>query len=171
MYLIHGMRPNITLAVRQLSKHNVDSRKSHLQEAKKVVQYFHRVMELGLIHGQELNSWMHRDPTPYGLLGFADSNFARDSEDWKLVIRYCFFFTGAIVFWSNKKQRTISKSPIENKYIALGHVFKEAVWIRKFINKMNVKIVEIVTIQGNNEMSIVLTKNSESQYWTKYIDV
>lgn len=40
-----------------------------------------------------------------------------------------------------------------------------------FINEMKLEAVEDVTLYSDNEMSIALMKNAESQHWTKYIDV
>ena len=65
----------------------------------------------------------------------------------------------------------MSTSITEAEYITLGHAAKEAIWIRQFINKMILDIVLAITLNGDNEMSIILTKNTESQHRTKYIDV
>ena len=64
-----------------------------------------------------------------------------------------------------------STSITKTKYIALGHVVREAVWIRRFINKMKLKVIEDLMLYEDNKMSIALTKNAESQYRTKHIDV
>ena len=84
---------------------------------------------------------------------------------------YCFFLNGAIVSWSSKKQRTVSISTTEAEYIALGHAAREVIRIRKFINKIEIKVTGELTLFGDNKMSIALTKNVESQHQTKYIDV
>ena len=57
------------------------------------------------------------------------------------------------------------------EYIALGHAAKETVWICRFINKMTFDIVPEITLNGDNDMSITLTKNAESHHRTKHIDV
>lgn len=57
------------------------------------------------------------------------------------------------------------------EYIALGHAAREAVGIRRFINELVLEVVENVTLHDDNEMSITLTKNVESQRRTKHIDV
>ena len=103
-------------------------------------------------------------PPLYGLIGYADSNFAGDPEDRKSVMENCFFLNGAVVSWSSKKQRIVSTSTTEAEYIALGHAAREAVWIRRFINEMTLDIVPEITLNGDNEMSITLTKNAESQH-------
>ena len=84
---------------------------------------------------------------------------------------YCFFLNGAVVSWSSKKQRTVSTSTTEAEYIALGHAAREAVWIRRFINEIEIEVIGDLTLFGDNEMSIALTKNAESQHRTKHINV
>lgn len=97
MYLACGTRPDIAFVTGQLSRHNADPRKGHLRAAKRVVRYLCGTMEMGLVFGRELGNRLPRDPPPYGLIGFADSNFARDPGDRKSVIGYCFFLNGAVV--------------------------------------------------------------------------
>ena len=172
MYLACGTRPDIAFVVGQLSKHNVDPRKRHLRAAKRVVRYLKGTMEMGLIFGRETANRHPREPPPYGLIGYADSNFAGDPEDRKSVMGYCSFLNGAVVSWSSKKQRTVSTSTTEAEYIALGHAAREAVWIKRFVHEMRLeKAVENLTLHGDNEMSIALTKNAESQHRTIHIDV
>ncbi len=105
MYLAFGTRPDITFVVGQLSKHNVDPGKGHLRAAKRVVWYLHGTMEMGLIFGRESNNRLPRDPPPYDLIGFANSNFAGDSEDQKSVMGYCFFLNRAVVSWCSKNRK------------------------------------------------------------------
>ena len=121
MYLACGTRPDIAFAVGQLSKHNADPRKGHLRAAKRVVRYLKGTMEMGMIFGRESTNRQPRDPPPYGLEGYADSNFAGDPEDRKSLMGYCFFRNGAVVSWSSKKHRTVSTSTTKAEYIALGH--------------------------------------------------
>lgn len=91
MYLVCKIRPNIAFAVGQLSKYNIDPRKGHLRAAKKIVKYLKATMQMRLIYGRESSS--PKDPLLFGMKGFADSNFAGDLEDRKLVMDYCFFST------------------------------------------------------------------------------
>ncbi len=171
MNLASETRPDIAFVVGQLSKHNVDPKKDHLQAAKRVVRYLRRIMKMGLIFGQESNNRLPRDLSPYGVIGFVESNFAEDPKDRKSVMNYCFFLNGVLVSWCSKKQKTISISTTEAEYIALGHTAREVIWIRRFINEMKLEVVEGLTLHGDNKMSIALTKHVESQYCTKHIDV
>lgn len=97
MYLACGTRPDIAFIVGLLSRHNADSRKDHLQAAKRVVQYLKRTMQLGLVYGRTSDGKSPTLPPPYGLIGYANSNFAGDLKDRKLVMKNCFFLNGAVV--------------------------------------------------------------------------
>lgn len=90
-----GTRSDIVFTVRQLSKQNVNPRKSHFQAAKRVVKYLKRTMQIGLIYRRKSSSL--RDPLPFGLKSYADSNFADNSKDRKSVMGYCFFLNGAVI--------------------------------------------------------------------------
>ncbi len=85
---------------------------------------------MGLIYGREIANRLPRELPPYSLVGYANSNFAGDPEDRKLVMGYSFFLNGAVVSWNSKKQRIVSTSTTEAEYIALGHAIREAVWIK-----------------------------------------
>ncbi len=130
IYLTCGRRPDIAFIVGLLSRHNADSKKDHLRAAKRVVRYLEGTMQLGLLYGRTSDGRSPTLPPPYGLIGYADSNFAGDPKDRKLVMENSFFLNGAVVSWSSKKQRTVSTSTTESEYIAFGHAAKEAVWIR-----------------------------------------
>lgn len=57
----------------------------------------------------------------------------------------------------------------EAKYIVLRHAAREAVWIKRFINKIKIKAIEDLTLFGVNKITIALTKNTESQHQRKHI--
>ncbi len=127
MYLACDTRLDITFIVGLLSSHNANLRESHLREAKRVIRYLKGTMQLGLVYGRTSDGRSIILPPPYGLIGYADSNFTGDPKDRKSVMGNCFFFNGAVVLWSSKKQQTVSTSTTEAEYIALGHAAREAV--------------------------------------------
>ena len=186
MYLACGTWPDIAFVVGLLSRHKADPRKSHLSVAERVVRYLKETMQLGLMYGRTSEERSPTSPPPYGSIEYANSNFAGHPEDRKSVIEKCFFLNRAVVLWRSKKQEIMSTSTTEAEYIALGHAAREAVWIcrldmpihqrndarsRRFINETMPEVVLEITLNGDNEMSIALTKNANSQHPTKYIDV
>ena len=170
MYLACGTRPDIAFAVGRLSRHNAEPRQSHLRAAKRVVRYLKGTMQLGLVYSQQPDGSSASDPSPYGLVGYGDSNFAGDPEDKKSVMGLCFFLNEAVVSWCSKKQKTVSTSTTKVEYIAIGHAARESVWIKRFINEMALQTTGLI-LNGDNEASISLTTNPKSQNRTKHIDV
>lgn len=136
MYLACRTKPNIAFVVERLNKYNVYPRKGHLRAAKRVIRYLKGTIYLKLVYGQRSNRSSPTIPAPYNLIGYNGSNFAADSEDRKLVIKYCFFLNGAMVSWSSKKQKTVSMLMTKSKYIAIDHTARERVWIKRFINEL-----------------------------------
>ena len=59
---------------------------------------------------------------------------------------------------------------IKMEYIVIGYVARKKIWIKRFINKLLLKIIKLC-LKDNNKASLSLTKNPESQYQTKHIDV
>lgn len=92
IYLSFSIRPDIAFAVGQLSKQNADPRVDYLKVAKQVLCYLKGTMYLEITYRANEN----KSPL-YGLVGYADSNYAGNSKDCNSVIGHFFFVNGAIV--------------------------------------------------------------------------
>lgn len=108
----------------------------------------------------------------YELVGYTDSNYTGNFENWKSIMGYCFFINWTVVSWWNTKQRTISTFNTKAKYIVLSYLIQENIWNRHFLKKLKIaKSINACILNGNNKTSIILTKNAKSQACTKHIDV
>lgn len=165
IYLSFSTRPNISFAISQLSKRNTNPRVSHLRVTKGIVHYLNDTIQLDIIYNAN-NSLSHKANNfqlLYGLVSYANSNYAHDPKDRNSMIGHYFFINGVVISWCSKKQQTVLTSTIKVKYIALGHVARESIWIRHFLTKL--EFIEPITtyiLHGDNEKSIILTKNTES---------
>ena len=54
--------------------------------------------------------------SPLELVGFTDSNWVGDSIDRNYTCSYVFILAHGPIFWSSKKQYTISLSLVESEY-------------------------------------------------------
>lgn len=171
MYLACGTRPDIFFVTGLLSRHNSDPRIGHLRIAKQVLCYLKGTINLGIVWGTDPIG--HREKYgPMGVVGYADSSYAGDPEDRKSITGYCFFLGGGIVTWCSKRQRTVSTSTSEAEYVAVSHGAREGVWMRRFLIELPPEqAVRKMEMLGDNETSLTLTKDHESQYRTKHIDV
>jgi hypothetical protein len=170
MYLACGTRPDIQFVVGRLSQHNTDPRQGHMIAAHQVLRYLKGSMEYRLTFGYD--PAQHIQQYPYGLVGYADSSYAGDPNDRKSVMGCIFFMFGGPIMWSSRKQRTTSTSTTEAEYIALGHAAREGVWIRRLLNEILLaQPIKSVLLKGDNQTSISLAEDAESQNRTKHVDV
>lgn len=66
----------------------------------------------------------------------------------------------------------MSTSTSEAKYVAISHGARDAVWIRRFLNELlSEQAVRKMEMLGDNETSLTLMKDPESQNRTKHINV
>lgn len=87
-------------------------------------------IKIRLIFGQKSTKQLLKYLLLYRLIDYVNCNFAKDLKDQKLVIGYCFFLNGDIIFWSSKRQKIVFISTIMAKNILLEHVAKKIVWIK-----------------------------------------
>ena len=165
MYLTCGTRPDIAFVVGQLSCHNSDPRIDHICIAKQILQYLKRTSTLGIVWGR--NPIEHQDEKgkyeSYEAVSYADSSYIGDIDDQNSITGYYFFFGGAITTLYSKKQQTVLDSTSEAKYVAMSHKARERVWIQRSLNELlPEQAIRRMEMLGNNEMSLILTKNLES---------
>lgn len=60
--------------------------------------------------------------SPFGLIRYAASNYTKNLEDRKSIMRYCYFINRMLISGWSKKQRTIPIFIIKAKYITLRHL-------------------------------------------------
>lgn len=76
----------------------------------------------------------------------------------------------AVVSWYSKKQKTVLTSTTKAEYFTIGYATKESVWIKRFINKIYLEIIDLM-LNEDNEVSINPIKNLENQSYIKYINI
>lgn len=64
--------------------------------------YLKGTINIGIVWGLDLAEY-YKKYNPMRIVGYADSSYTRDSEDRKLIIRYCFFFGRGIITWYSKQ--------------------------------------------------------------------
>ena len=107
------------------------------------------------------------------LRGFVDSDFAGCEDSRKSTTGWVFTLAGGPVSWASQRQKTVATSTMDAEYIAGTEAAKEAVWIRNFINDLQIPGVYIDTIPLyiDNNSALKLTRNPEFHSRSKHIDV
>ncbi|GJX86877.1 putative ribonuclease H-like domain-containing protein [Tanacetum coccineum] len=109
MYLT-SLRPDIMFAVCACARYQVNPKVSHLHAVKKIFRYLKGQPKLGL--------WYLKD-SPFDLVAYTDSDYARASLDKKSTTRGCQFLRSRLISWQCKKQTVVANSTTEAEYATI----------------------------------------------------
>ncbi|GJZ66045.1 uncharacterized mitochondrial protein-like protein [Tanacetum coccineum] len=108
MYLTSS-RPDIMFAVCACARYQVNPKVSHLHVVKRIFRYLKGQPKLGL--------WYPKD-SPFDLVAYIDSDYARASLDRKSTTGGCQFLRCRLISWQCKKQTVVVNSTTEAEYMA-----------------------------------------------------
>ena len=88
--------------------------------------------------------------------GYTNSYFQSDIDDRKSISGFVFTLGKGAISWRSCKQDTTTDSTIEAEYIAASDAAKEAMWICKFIQELEVvpSIESPITIYYDNSGAV-----------------
>ena len=135
---------------------------SHWLVAKKVLRYLKETKNFGLMYADNCN---------VELIGYSDSDWARDIDDRKSTSGYAFNIGSGVVPWSNKKQSIVSLSSTETKYKALCNATCEVVWLRRILEDIDKKQINPTILKCDNQNTIKLAHNPIYHARTKHIEI
>ncbi|KAH4050789.1 hypothetical protein HBI95_077750 [Parastagonospora nodorum] len=163
-YLAVITRPDISLAVSLVSRHCANPDDQHMEAARRIMKYLKSSSELGLVY------W--KSPK-LDISIYVDSDWAGCIDTRRSTTGWVVLFNGTAVSWSAKRQKTVALSSCEAEYVAAAEAAKEAIWMKNFVNELNIPSVKITTIPVfiDNMSAMKLAKNPEFHARTKHIDI
>ena len=124
LYLTHT-RLNISYAVGLVPRFMQEPHELHWKVAKRILRYIKGTHTYGIQYSSNGNA---------DLVGYTDSDWAGDLDDRKSTSGYVFHLVYGPIFWSNKKQRTISFSSTESEYRGVVNATIESIWILQILS-------------------------------------
>ncbi|XP_073057025.1 secreted RxLR effector protein 161-like [Primulina eburnea] len=123
MYLMSCTRPNITYAVRKLSRFTSNPGVEHWKAIIRLLRYLRYTHDHGL----------HYTRYPAVIEGYNDANWISDMKDSQSTSEFVFTLGGAPIAWKSSKQTEIARSTMESEFIAFDKCAEEAEWLRHFL--------------------------------------
>ncbi|GJR43914.1 putative ribonuclease H-like domain-containing protein [Tanacetum coccineum] len=153
MYLTSS-RPDIMFAVCACARYQVNPKVSHLHAVKRIFRYLKGQPKLGL--------WYLKD-SPFDLVAYTDSDYARASLDRKSTTGGCQFLRCRLISWQCKKQIVVANSIIEAEYVAASSCCGQVLWIQNQLldygyNFMHTKIFIDNNRKANKSVRLMMEK-------------
>ena len=161
LYLASCTRPDIAQAVSSLARFMSAPKQQHWQAAMNVLRYLAGSAAVGITYGGAS-----------GLSLYTDSDYAGDIDTRRSRTGFVGVLNGGAIVWASKLQPTVAASTCEAEYMAQAAGAREALWLRKLLPDLGYPLgPKPVTIYGDNESALKLTKNPLCSTRSKHIDV
>lgn len=162
LYAAVATRPDISQAVGVISKFSSRPTKAHLTAAKRILRYLKGTASLAVKYQKSSNGT---------LIGYADADWAGDSEDRHPTTGNLFLMAGGPISWLSKKQAVIALSTSEAEYVSVSAATQEAVWLRRLLADIQAVPEGLTIIMEDNQGAIGIAKNPIQHARTKHIDI
>ncbi|XP_052479605.1 uncharacterized mitochondrial protein AtMg00810-like [Gossypium raimondii] len=129
MYLT-ATRPDITYAINLICRFMECPKEMHLQAVKRILRYLQGTTDYEILYKKGEKST---------LIGFTDSDYARDQDDRKSTSGYVFMLGTGVVSWSSRKQLIVTLSTTEAELVAASACVCQAIWMRKLLEEVHFK--------------------------------
>jgi hypothetical protein len=165
LYLIKHSRPDLSNAVRELTKVLDGATPAHMKAMLRVIRFVFETKNYALrlkpniVDGKLL------------LKGISDSEFAGDRNIRKSVYGYIIYYCGAPISWKSKAGQSVTLSSTEAEYYAASETAKELVFVANLLKSMNVSFETPVSLLMDNTGAIYLANNFTTGQRSKHIDI
>ena len=162
MYIMLGTRGDIASAVSLASRYLANPGPQHIKLARRIVRYLAGTKGLKLTYKGQLET----------LKGFTDADWAGCRDTRRSTAGYLFNLGSGAVSWQSKRQSVVALSTCEAEFLGQTQATKEAIWLRRLLDELNVSQGKAATIIcGDNQGAIALSSNPQYHSRTKHMSI
>ncbi len=165
LYLVKYSRPEISNAVRELSKVLDGATECHEKALLRCIKYVLETEHHGLVLHPSL-----KERLLFWLKGLCDSDYAADKDTRISVYGYILYLCGAPIAWKSKSGKSVTLSTTEAEYVGLAQLAKEIIFVMQILQGIGIQIEYPVIIHVDNIGAIYLAKNYTTSQRTKHVD-
>ena len=166
LYLVKHSRPDISNAVRELTKALSGPSLSAYKELLRVLKYVIDTKYLAL----KVEPIMSEEGL-WSIVAFSDSDFAGDKETRISIAGFVLYLMGVPISWRSKGQKSVTLSSSEAEYVALSEAAKEIKFVYQLLVSMGIKVKLPITVRVDNIGAIFMSENVAVSQRTKHVDV
>ena len=160
VYLATQTRPDLAHAVSVLSRYSNNPSQAHVNAVKRVFRYLAGTRNLGITVGYSLD-----------LIAFSDSDWAGDVDSRRSTTGYIISYGGPIA-WFSRLQPTVALSTCEAEYIAMSECARSLMWIRNFLNEIELlPAVYSVPLYCDNRSAVAQVHHDNITERVRHVDI
>ena len=164
-WLSHCTRPDITLAVNEVSKFSKRPASRHWTAVKRIMRYLAGTRELGIGYQQGSGKQL-------ALRAYVDSDYAGDPDTRRSTYGYLVFLAGGPVAWRSKQQQHVARSTAEAEYCAIAESGLDIVHLRMVLMQMRVLPQDYtVIVENDNKSALAMAGDTGPCHNTRHVDV
>lgn len=141
-----------------------------------IIRYLKGTSDVGLVYGKNIDRFVNGNVNgnvndrSVNVIGYVDSDYARDLDKLRSLTGYAFTLCGSTVSWKATLQLIVALSTTEAEYVAATEAVKKAIWLRGLVGELGMQVKES-TVYCDSQSAIHLTRNPMYHERTKHIDV
>ena len=156
-------RPDISFAVKELSRMVALPLPSHWKAAQRVMRYLRGLPSAHIEYTASRGG-------SHDIVAYSDADFAGEQSSRKSTSGRVIFVYGNLVVWKAKSQSNIALSSCESEYVAMSETVKDVLFIKQLLAFFGRTKVTAVVI-GDNLSSVKIAKHEASMSRTRHVDV
>ena len=166
LYLIKHSRPDLSNAIRELTKCLDRATPAAYKEMMRVIKYVLDTKSLGL----KIQPKFPKDSVKWELYVYSDSDWAGDKDNRRSVSGYVMFLCGVPIAWRSKQQKTVALSSSEAEFVAASEAVKDILFVVQVLESLNIAVEKPVTVRVDNMGAIFMSGNNSSSARTRHVD-
>jgi hypothetical protein len=155
-------RPDIAYVIQQVCLHMHDPREPHLAALKRILRYIRGTLQFGLLLRRSSCS---------DLVVYNDADWAGCSDTRKSTSGYAVFLGDNLIYWSSKRQTTVSRSSVEAEYRAVANRVTEVTWLRQLLQDLRAPLHRATLVYCDNISAVYMSSNPIQHQRTKHIEI
>jgi hypothetical protein len=135
---------------------------THWSLVKRILRYIRGTLDYGILI---------RSSSDLSLNAYCDADWAGCPDDRRSTTGYAVYMGSNLVFWSSKKQSTVSKSSTEAEYRSMAVTTQEILWLNSLLSKLGYVPTQNLTLWCDNLEATFLASNPIFHTRTKHIEL
>jgi hypothetical protein len=163
LYLSLCSRPDISYAVRELSRFISSYGKAQIAAAKHLLRYLQGTRSHGVLLGR-------KDAAFPLFRAMSDSDWGM-GNDRKSISGFIILLGDSPIAWSSKQQAVVALSSCEAEYIAVTHCARDVLWFRNLFSELGYPQESATTIFCDNQGTVACTHDPHAHSKMKHIAI